>query len=54
MNDLKQRIEEAVRKESIDLIGFAPKSRFEGLDARFNPVIIITFPFIYCIIISDI
>ncbi len=37
MNDLKQRIEEAVRKESIDLIGFAPKSRFEGLDARLNP-----------------
>lgn len=37
MNDLKRKIEEAVRKERIDLIGFAPKSRFEGLDARLNP-----------------
>ena len=37
MNDLKRKIEEAVKKERIDLIGFAPKSRFEGLDARLNP-----------------
>ena len=37
MNDLKRQIEEAVKKERIDLIGFAPKSRFDGLDARLNP-----------------
>ena len=37
MSQLKQKIEEAVRKENIDLIGFAPKSRFEGLDPRLNP-----------------
>lgn len=37
MNELKRKIEEAVKRERIDLIGFAPKSRFEGLDARLNP-----------------
>lgn len=37
MSDLKKLIEEAVKKESIDLIGFANKERFEGLDARLNP-----------------
>ena len=37
MSELKRLIEEAVKKESIDLIGFAGKDRFEGLDARLNP-----------------
>ncbi len=37
MNDLKQKIEEAVKKERIDLIGFAPKSRFDALPPRLNP-----------------
>ena len=37
MNDLKRQIEEAVKKERIDLIGFAGKDRFEGLPARLNP-----------------
>lgn len=35
--DLKTKIQESVKREGIDLIGFAPKSRFEGLDARLNP-----------------
>ena len=37
MIDLKKQIEEAVKKERIDLIGFANKERFEGLPARLNP-----------------
>ena len=37
MLTLKQKIEECVRKEHIDLIGFAGKDRFEGLDPRLNP-----------------
>ncbi len=35
--DLKAKIQEAVKREGIDLIGFAPKSRFEGLPPRLNP-----------------
>ncbi len=35
--DLKAKIEAAVKKEGIDLIGFANKDRFEGLDPRKNP-----------------
>ena len=37
MSDLKAKIEAAVKKEGIDLIGFAPKERFEGLDPRKSP-----------------
>ncbi len=37
MNQLMKKIEEAVKREGIDLIGFAPKSRFECLEARVNP-----------------
>jgi len=37
MNRLMNKIEEAVRREGIDLIGFAPKSRFDCLEARVNP-----------------
>lgn len=35
--DLKILIEEAMKKEGIDLIGFAGKDRFEGVDAQHNP-----------------
>ncbi len=37
MNELMTKIEEAVKREGIDLIGFAPKSRFEGVPVRNNP-----------------
>ena len=37
MSDLMNKINEAVKREGIDLIGFAPKSRFDCLDARRNP-----------------
>lgn len=37
MDALKKKIEEAVRREGIDLIGFAPKSRFDALPAEKNP-----------------
>ena len=37
MNTLNEKIIEAVKREGIDLIGFAPKSRFECLPARRNP-----------------
>ena len=40
MNDLielKKQLEEAVKREGIDLIGFAPKSRFDGVPAQNNP-----------------
>jgi len=37
MNELMQKIEAAVKREGIDLIGFAPKSRFDCLDERRNP-----------------
>ena len=35
--NLKQLIEDAAQKIGIDLIGFASKSRFEGVDAQHNP-----------------
>ena len=37
MTDLKIKIEEFAKKEGIDLLGFADKSRFEGVDASINP-----------------
>lgn len=37
MNDLKHKIEEFAKKDGVDLIGFADKSRFEGLNERVNP-----------------
>lgn len=37
MDALKKKIEDAVRREGIDLIGFAPKSRFDALPAEKNP-----------------
>lgn len=37
MNKLIEAINEAVKREGIDLIGFAPKERFSSLDERKNP-----------------
>ena len=37
MNALETIIREAAKREGIDLIGFAPKERFEGVDAAHNP-----------------
>ena len=37
MNKLKQALEIAAKSEGIDLIGFAPKSRFDAVDAAHNP-----------------
>ncbi len=37
MEQLKIAIEQAVAREGIDLIGFAPKSRFDALPAHLNP-----------------
>ncbi len=37
MKELKKLIELAAKKEGIDLIGFADKSRFDALPARNNP-----------------
>ncbi len=37
MEHLLAAIEETVKREGIDLIGFAPKSRFEGLKHEVNP-----------------
>jgi len=37
MNHFKTKIEEFAKKEGIDLIGFADKSRFESVDAGHNP-----------------
>lgn len=36
-NDFKTQVTDAARKIGIDLIGFASKSRFEGLDAQHDP-----------------
>ena len=35
--DLKKIIEETVKKEGIDVIGFADRSRFENVEAQHNP-----------------
>jgi len=37
MDELRVRLEEAVKREGVDLIGFAPKSRFDCIDAAHNP-----------------
>lgn len=37
MSDLKQALEQAVKQERIDLIGFAPKARFDALPPEVNP-----------------
>ena len=37
MKKLLDSINETVKREGIDVIGFAPKERFEGLDERKNP-----------------
>lgn len=37
MDNLKQNIREQAKKLGIDLVGFASKDRFEGLEARLNP-----------------
>ncbi len=37
MKQLRESILAAAEREGIDLIGFAPKSRFDGLEARRNP-----------------
>ncbi len=37
MNALKNKIENFAKSDGVDLIGFADKSRFEGLDERLNP-----------------
>ena len=37
MNNLKTEIEKFAKSEGIDLIGFADKSRFEGVNERLNP-----------------
>lgn len=37
MEHLLAAIEETVKREGIDLIGFAPKSRFDGLKQEVNP-----------------
>ncbi len=35
--DFKQSVEAAAKRIGIDMIGFASKSRFDGIDARHNP-----------------
>ncbi len=37
MNDLKNKILEFAKTDGVDLIGFADRSRFEGIDPRLNP-----------------
>ena len=37
MKELERKIREAAKREGIDLIGFAPKERFDGIDAAHNP-----------------
>ncbi len=37
MNNLKQKINESLKREGIDLIGFAGKDRFASVDAAHNP-----------------
>ena len=35
--DFKQLVEDAAKKIGIDMIGFASKKRFEGVDPQHNP-----------------
>ncbi len=37
MTELKQKLIDAAKKEGIDLLGFAPKSRFDSIEAAYNP-----------------
>ena len=37
MQNFKKKIKEFAKKDGIDLIGFADRGRFEGLDPRINP-----------------
>jgi epoxyqueuosine reductase len=37
MHTLKQRLMDFAKEKGIDVLGFAPKARFEAVDARFNP-----------------
>ena len=37
MKDFKLKLEEFAKNEGIDLIGFADRSRFEGVDSQHNP-----------------
>ena len=37
MNDIERVIRGALKADGIDLIGFASKDRFEGVDAQHNP-----------------
>ncbi|MBR5903211.1 MAG: hypothetical protein IKZ15_03165, partial [Clostridia bacterium] len=37
MNELKQKIINFAKADGVDLVGFADRSRFEGVDARINP-----------------
>lgn len=37
MNGIKEKLVEFADKNGIDVLGFADKSRFEGVEARFNP-----------------
>lgn len=37
MNELKKKIIDFAKNDGVDLIGFADKSRFEGVDAQHNP-----------------
>ena len=37
MKNLKIAIEEFAKKDGVDLLGFADKSRFDGVDAQHNP-----------------
>ena len=37
MHELKQQLLDAAKREGIDLIGFAPKSRFDAVDPAHNP-----------------
>jgi len=37
MENLKQKLQDFSQKNGIDVLGFAPKSRFEGVDPKYNP-----------------
>ena len=37
MKNLEALIREAMKREGIDLVGFASKARFESVDAQHNP-----------------
>ncbi len=37
MNELTKKVLDAAKREGLDLIGIAPKSRFDGIEAEHNP-----------------